>query len=103
VEADLGPSLVLRALRMSGVFRRWLRRMLEHLQHSRPLSRLRPSVALDVLPQLLGMVAARRLVREFIGAATLKTSRDSRKHRNSSRKGKKGAKKINNTFARLAS
>jgi hypothetical protein len=64
--ANAGASLVLRALRLSGIFRRWLRGMLEHVQHSRPLSGLQPSVALDGMSELLRMVAARRLVREAI-------------------------------------
>jgi len=36
--ADGDPSLVLRALRLSGIFHRRLRRMLEYFQHPRSLS-----------------------------------------------------------------
>jgi hypothetical protein len=51
-------SLVLRALRRSGIFRRWLRRLLEYIHHARSLSRLRPSLALDVVLELFTLVAA---------------------------------------------
>jgi hypothetical protein len=50
--------LVLCALRRSGIFRRWLRRLLEYIHHARSLSRLRPSVALDVVLELFSLVAS---------------------------------------------
>jgi len=60
--AQAVAPLVLRTLRLSGILRARLRRLLEHFQHARALPRLRPSVALDGVLELRRLVAARRLV-----------------------------------------
>ena len=44
-----------------------LRRDLEHVRDTRELSRLRASVAVDVVPAVRGVVAARGLVRRGAG------------------------------------
>ena len=44
-----------------------LRRDLEHVRDPRQLPRLSPSVAVDVVPPVRGMVAARGLVRRGAG------------------------------------
>jgi hypothetical protein len=44
-----------------------LRRDLEHVRDARELSRLSPPVAVDVVPAVRGLVAARGLVRGGVG------------------------------------
>ena len=56
---EASAPLVLRALRLSGIFRRRLRRVLEYVHDTRALSRLQPSVALDGLFELFRLVVAR--------------------------------------------
>jgi hypothetical protein len=56
--AQTVAPLVLRALRLSGVLRRRLRHLLEHLGHPRPLPRLSASMALDRLLELRRLVTA---------------------------------------------
>jgi hypothetical protein len=56
--------LVLRAMRLSRIFCRWMRRVLEYVQHGWALSRLWTSMALDSVFALCRLVAARGLVRK---------------------------------------
>ena len=62
--AQCAEPLVLRRLRVSGIFLRRMRNELEYLHHAGALSGVRPSVALDVVPALRALVAPPRLVQE---------------------------------------
>jgi hypothetical protein len=64
--AESSASLVLCALRLSRVFRRRVRRVLEYGHYSRPLSRLQPSMALDGMFELRRVVVTCGLVRQGI-------------------------------------
>ena len=70
VAAITVQPLVLRRPRHARVVRR-LRHCLEHVHDRRPMSRLQPSVALDVVSRLRRVVAARRLVRRRTGLTSV--------------------------------
>jgi len=55
--------LVLRGVRFSWILRRGLRCLLEHFHDPWPLPRLQPSMALDGMSEVRGLVVTRGMVR----------------------------------------